>query len=105
MRRFGEQSYYPVEMVTQAVERGGLSPTFIAYAHAAYCTEKDFNLHYEPMQVACSYQGLRRTIAKRYFSGQLSFDAKIIIARFYRRAFDSDRFYESDIGTNITGDS
>jgi hypothetical protein len=98
MRRFDKRSYYSVEMVTQAVQRGGLSSAFIAYAHAAYCTEADFDAQYKPMRVACSYVGLRRVIAKRYFSGSLDFDARTIIVRFCRISFDSDRFYESGIG-------
>jgi hypothetical protein len=68
-RRFGKRSYYSVEHVTQAVQRGGLSAAFIAYAHAAYCQQTDFDAYYEPLGVACSYQGLRQTIARRYFSG------------------------------------
>jgi hypothetical protein len=82
VRRFGKQPHYPVEHVTQAVQRGGLSAAFIAYAHAAFCKRTDFDAHYEPLGVACSYQGLRRTIARRYFSGDIDFDAKTIISRF-----------------------
>ena len=98
VRRFGKRSHYSIEMVTQAVQRGELSPVFIAYAHAAYCTGEDFDAHYLPLQVACTYRGLRQTIAKRYFSDQPEFDAKTIIARFCRIGFDSDRFYESGLG-------
>lgn len=98
MRRFDKRSYYSVEMVTQAVQRGGFSPAFIAYAHAAYCNERDFNAYYEPMGVACTYHGLRRTIAKRYFSDLPDFDAKTIINRFCRIGFGSDKFYESNLG-------
>ena len=98
VRRFDKRSHYSVEQVTQAVQRGALSSAFIAYAHAAYCTEKDFDAHYKPMKVACSYHGLRQTIARRYFSGRSDFDAKVIGSRFYRIGFRSDHFYESGIG-------
>ena len=82
MRRFGKQPHYKVEHVTQAVQRGGLSSAFIAYAHAAFCKQEDFDVYYEPLGVACSYQGLRRTIARRYFSGDPDFDAQTISSRF-----------------------
>ena len=101
LQRYDKRSYYSVEMVTHAVQRGGLSTAFVAYAHAAFCSEQDFEAHYKPMHVACTYHGLRQTIAKRYFSGRSDFDAKAIISRFCRISFDSDTFYESGIGTNI----
>ena len=103
MRRFDKRSFYSVDLVTQAVKRGKLSPVFIAYAHAAYCTEADFDAHYKPMRVACSYHGLRQTIARRYFSGDLNFDARTIISRFCRISFDSDQFHESGIGSMYNG--
>jgi hypothetical protein len=95
VRRFGKQPHYTVEHVTQAVQRGGLSAAFIAYAHAAFCKQADFDAHYEPLGVACSYQGLRRTIARRYFSGDLDFDAKTIISRFVRGDYRFSGYQES----------
>jgi hypothetical protein len=102
-RRFDRQSFYSVEQVTQAVQRGKLSATFIAYAHASFCNQTDFDAFYEPMGVACSYQGLRSTVSRRYFSGDMDFDAKTIISRFVRGDYrflrcqesqaDSDAFY------------
>ena len=108
VRRFGKRSFYPVELVTQTVQRGKLSATFIAYAHATFCSKKDFDAYYEPLGVACSYQGLRRTVGRRYFSGDLDFDAETIIYRFVRGNYrssgyentgsDSDAFYGGDGG-------
>ena len=108
VRRFGKRSFFSVEHVTQAVQRGGFSAAFIAYAHSAFCKEEDFDAHYEPLGVACSYQGLRRTIARRYFSRHMDFDAKTIISRFVRGDYrfsgyqesqaDSDAFYGGDGG-------
>ena len=82
VRRFGRQSHYSVENVTQAVQRGGLSAAFIAYAHAAYCTQEDFDAFYRPSIAGGSYLDLRRTVARRYFSGRLVFDAATIIRKF-----------------------
>jgi hypothetical protein len=98
VRRFDKQSYYSVEHVTQAVQRGGFSATFIAYAHAAFCKQEDFDAHYAPLGVACSYHGLRRTIARRYLSGQMEFDAETIIYKFRRGNSGRGDFYESEIG-------
>jgi hypothetical protein len=84
VRRFDKRSFYPIEQVTQAVERGRFSAAFIAYAHAAFCNQADFDAYYQPLRVACSYAGLRRTIARRYFSGRSDFDAETIFFRFRR---------------------
>src|SRR5271155_4552601 len=78
VRRFDKRSFYPIEQVTQAVQRGKFSAAFIAYAHAAFCSQSDFDAFYQPLGVVCSYQGLRHTIALRYFSGQIDFDAETI---------------------------
>lgn len=96
--RFDKRSHYSVENVTQAVQRGRLSAEFIAHAHAAYCTQMDFDAYYRPLTVACSYNGLRQKIARRYFSGRSDFDAKTIISRFCPTTYHSDTFYESGIG-------
>jgi len=108
VRRFGKRSFYSIEQVTQAVQRGKLSAAFIAYAHASFCNQKDFDAFYEPMRVSCGYQGLRRTVGRRYLSGQLDFDAETIISRFVRANYrfsgyedsqaDSDAFYGGEGG-------
>jgi len=96
VRRFDRRSFYSIEQVRQAVERGGFSAAFIAYAHAAFCAEKDFEAYYGPLGVACSYAGLRRTIARRYFSKRMDFDAETVVARFRR-----DEYISSDGHTEI----
>jgi hypothetical protein len=100
VRRFGKRSFYSVEHVTQAVQRGGFSMAFTAYAHAAFCIQEDFDAYYQPLGFACSYQGLRHTIARRYFSGDTDFDAETIFNRF--RCGDGN-FYESGIGEDYSG--
>lgn len=108
VRRFGRRARYSVEHVTQAVQRGGLSAAFIAYAHAAFCNQEDFDAHYAPLGVACTYQDLRRTIARRYFSGRSNFDAGTIIARFCyygdsKNPERTDTQTDSDAFTNDSG--
>jgi hypothetical protein len=98
VRRFDKRSFYSVEHVTQAVQRGEYSATFIAYAHAAFCRQTDFDAYYGPLGVSCSYDGLRRTIGRRYLSGQLDFDAGTIINKFRRGAGGRGDFYDSEIG-------
>jgi hypothetical protein len=99
VRRFDKKSTYSIDQVTQAVQRGGLSAAFIAYAHAAFCKESDFDAYYRPMRVSCSYSKLRRTIGRRYLHGQLDFDATTIISRF-RPDYNQGEFYESGMGEN-----
>lgn len=97
VRRFGTRPFYSIEQVTQAVQRGNFSAAFIAYAHAAFCNEPDFNAHYQPMAVSCTYSGLRRTIGRRYLYGQLDYDA-ITITRRFRPDTNEGEFYESHKG-------
>ena len=100
LRRFGKRAFYQVEQVTQAVQRGKLSAAFVAYAHASFCSQKDFDAYYEPLGVACSYQGLRRIVGRRYFPGKLDFDAETVIHRFvpanYRPTGEQDSSSDSD---------
>ncbi|EEF57526.1 DUF6559 family protein [Pedosphaera parvula] len=98
--RFGLRSFYKVEHVTQAVQRGGFSASFIAYAHAAFCDREDFKAYYQPLGAAYSYQDLRGLIADRYLSGRRDFDARTIIHKFRRGDYSSGNFYESGIGTD-----
>jgi hypothetical protein len=97
VRRFGKKSFYSIEQVTQAVQRGRFSAAFISYAHAAFCNEPDFDAYYQPMGVSCSYSDLRRTIGQRYLYGKLDFDATTIVNRF-RSNYNRGEFYESRMG-------
>jgi hypothetical protein len=97
--RFDRRPIYTVEQVTQAAQRGGFSVEFIAYAYAAFCSLEDFNAYCRRFGIASSYQELRRTIARRYLSGQLDFDAETIIYKFRRGDCSRSEFYESGIGT------
>lgn len=103
VRRFGKQSCYSVEQVTQAVQRGQYSAAFIAYAHAAFCRQTDFDAYYLPLGVSCSYSGLRSVISRRYLGGQLDFDAATIVHRFRNPGYSSGGFYESGLGENYPG--
>lgn len=82
VRRFGKKQFYSIEQVTQAVRRGNFSATFIAYAHAAFCSEPDFGAHYHSIGSSCSYRELRHTIGRRYLYGALDFDAQPFSAGF-----------------------
>ena len=97
VRRFGKQQLYSIEQVTQAVQRGKFSATFVAYAHAAFCNEPDFGAHYQSAASSCSYRELRRTIGRRYLYGALDFDATTIVSRF-RPQNNQGEFYESRMG-------
>lgn len=54
---------------------------FIAYAHAMFCCCSDFESHYTPSRLACTYDGLREAVARRFFAGAAGFDALNILGR------------------------
>ena len=80
-RRFGKKNHYSIAEVSKAAEGGSFDIAFIAYAHAMFCSRDDFDAYYGPLQVACTYDGLRRTIARRFFGGATGFDAANILLR------------------------
>jgi hypothetical protein len=96
-RRFGLKPLYTIDHVTKAVERGGYSKDFIAYAHATYCSREDFNAYYGPLGVNCSFDGLRKTVANRYLKGRTDFDAETVINHMNQQSWAGDTFSESGI--------
>jgi len=78
-RRFGEQQYYTVEQVSHAAQARGFTTVFIAYAHAMFCTREAFDAYYTPLRVACTYDGLREVVGRRYFDRAMNFNAATII--------------------------
>ncbi len=80
-RRFGKKEHYSVEQVSKAAQQARFSMAFIAYAHAMFCSRKDFDAYYGPLHVACTYDGLRFTIAERFLEGATGFTAVNIIRR------------------------
>lgn len=97
-RRFDLRSSYTVEQVTQAVERGGYTPVFIAYAHATFCSRQGFDAHYQELGVACTYDGLRAVVARRYFRGSMGFDAAIVIRTFRRQRYAEEASFDESGG-------
>ena len=102
---FGPKNSYSVEEVNRTVERDGMDKAFAAYAHALLCKQQDFESHYAPLKLRCTYLGLRRKLAKRFFCGIIDFDAQSVYrcALDYRRKYVSDQFYESGLGEPGTG--
>lgn len=80
-RRFGRKKHYLIEEVSTAAERGGFSMAFIAYAHAMFSRRQDFDDYYGPLNIACTYDGLRLAISRCYFRGATGFDALNILVR------------------------
>ena len=78
-RRFGLKSFYTIDHVTKAVERGGYSKDFIAYAHATFCSREEFDAYYSALGLKCTFDGLRQVVAKRYLRGRMDFDAETVI--------------------------
>jgi hypothetical protein len=78
-RRFGEHQYYTVEQVSHAARAGRLTTDFIAYAHAMFCARDTFDAYYAPLQVACTYDGLRQVVGRRYFDGAMDFNGATVV--------------------------
>ena len=93
-RRFGKKSHYSTEEVSKAAE-AGFDAAFIAYAHAMFCTREDFDAYYGPLRVRCTYDGLRGSVARRFFDGATGFDATNILLR-----ADSPKEREYDFSQN-----
>jgi hypothetical protein len=98
-RRFGLKPFYTIDHVTKAVERGGYSKDFIAYAHATYCSRETFDEYYRPLGVKCTYDGLRTVVGRRYLSGRTDFDAEMVILKFHSATrWIGDTFTENGLG-------
>ena len=80
-RRFGRKSHYTIEEVLKTAEGDGFDTAFIAYAHAMFCRRDDFDGYYSPLRVACTYDGLRLVVGRRFFGGVTGFDATNILLR------------------------
>jgi hypothetical protein len=78
-RHFGTKKYYSVEEVNRIAGGSGCRMAYIAYAHAMFCSRSDFDAYYGPLRVACTYDGLRDVIARRYFDGARGFDAATVV--------------------------
>lgn len=78
-RRFGTKRYYSVDEVSRVAGESGYKMAYIAYAHAMFCSACDFDDYYGPLRVACTYDGLRNIISRRYFGGIFGFDAATVV--------------------------
>lgn len=103
VRRFGRRTYYSVDQVSQAVQRGKYPAEQVIYAHAAYCRLEDFENFYQASGRADRWGKLRQIISRRYLGGQFDFDAGTILSRYGRPGYSSGDHYESGIGFNDSG--
>jgi hypothetical protein len=78
-RHFGTKTHYSVDEVRRVASESGYNMAYIAYAHAMFCSRRDFNDNYGPLGVACTYEGLRDTISRCYFDGVSGFDAATVV--------------------------
>jgi hypothetical protein len=96
-RRFGKKHYYTVDEVAQVAQKAGFKTAFIAYAHAIFCTRKDFDAYYGSLKLNCTYDGLRAIVSRRYFGGIRDFNATSIVNA-TRTEDIIGGFYESKAG-------
>ncbi len=78
-RHFGKKKYYGIEEVSRVAAESGCEKAYMAYAHAMFCSRSDFDAYYEPLHVACTYDGLRDFVSARYFGGDRRFDAAAVV--------------------------
>ena len=95
-RRNGERRHYSLDEVTTAVKGGPYDAAFLAYAHALFCTRRDFDACYQPLKLRTSYDSLRAKVARRFFEGVCTFDAASLIR--FAKGTESDSYYESGLG-------
>jgi hypothetical protein len=86
-RRFGEKSYYSLKEVDALFATGKYDKAFSAYAYALFCSRNDFDSYFRELNVRCTYDGLRKFVSKKYFSGVIDFNASSLF-RFARGVGD-----------------
>jgi hypothetical protein len=94
-RRFSIRRFYTLTQVSHALQAGRFNPAFQAYAHALFCSQEDFDAHYAPLRLKCTYDNLRSAVGRRFFDGATDFDASDIIRATRRQPGD---FHESGLG-------
>jgi hypothetical protein len=100
--RFGQKSFYSLEGIDRAFEGDKYDKAFKAYAYALFCSRTSFDSYFKELKVNCTYDGLRKFVAKRFFRGIIDFNASAIV-RFAKGVGDGT-YRESDLGT-FSGDS
>jgi hypothetical protein len=78
-QRLGMKNHYSVDEVSRIVRESRYRIAYLAYAHAMFCSRSAFDAYYGPLHVACTYDGLRDVIARRYLHGARGFDAADIV--------------------------
>lgn len=75
----GPREFYSVDDVSRVASACGYEKAYMAYAHAMFCSRSNFDEYYGPLHVACTYEGLRDVISRRYFDGAIGFNAATIV--------------------------
>ncbi len=101
LRRFGDKRFYSIDEIDRLLGNGNYDRAFSAYAYALFCSRSDFDSYFSQLKVKCTYQGLRKFVAKRYFKGIIDFDGSAVV-RFAKGVGDKS-YYESGHGTNYLG--
>ena len=97
LRRFGPKRFYSIEEVTKAAQGAGFKMAFIAYAHAIFCNRSDFEEHYGPLHIVCTYDGLRAVVSRSYFGGARDFDAATIVRVTKQPHHEENNFSDSGL--------
>jgi Family of unknown function (DUF6559) len=101
-RRFDQKTFYSIEEIDRALEGNKHDKAFKAYAYALFCSRVSFDNYFNQLNVNCTYDGLRKFVAKKFFRGIIDFNAAAIV-RFAKGVGDGT-YRESDLGS-YSGDS
>ena len=102
-RRFGDKRFYLLEQVERILENGKYDRAFSAYAIALLCSRNDFDGYFGELKLKCSYDSLRKFVAKKYINGIIDFDASSLV-RFAKGVGDKS-YYESNLADNASNSS
>ena len=88
-RRFEGKQCYTISEVNVILESYRTHAHFRSYAHALFCSEKEFQDHYALPQFVGLYRRLRQEVSKKYFTGNTGFNAMDLV-RYARCLKDRD---------------
>jgi hypothetical protein len=102
-RRFGEKTFYSLDEVAKLFEAGKYDNTFSTYAYALFCSRADFDSYFGQLKLKCTYLGLRRVVAKKYFGGIIDFNAGAVVR--FAKGVGNPSYDENNIGTSAGTDN
>jgi len=102
-QRFGEKNFYSIDELDKIFSRLQYNEAFKAYAYALLCSRSTFDDYFNQLHVNCTYDGLRQSVAKKYFRGITDFDALSLIR--FAKGVGNGSYRENFFGTSQGNDT